>query len=159
MIEGRRSTGSASDHACCSEEHKGDELWPALPGFGGTALVYPFMLTEGPHKRGLSLERIVDLVATNPARAYGLDPPQGRHRGRRRRRPRDRGPGREHPVTTELLLSAQDHTPFEGMELTGWPVRTLLRGRTVFADGETVGEPAGAYLKRPLITEQPLTAP
>jgi hypothetical protein len=36
------------------------------------------------------------------------------------------------------------------MELTGWPVRTLLRGRTVFADGEAVGEPAGTYLKRPL---------
>jgi hypothetical protein len=29
-------------------------------------------------------------------------------------------------------------------------VRTLLRGRTVFADGEPVGEPSGTYLKRPL---------
>ncbi|HKZ26933.1 MAG TPA: amidohydrolase family protein [Rubrobacteraceae bacterium] len=64
-----------------------------------------------------------------------------------------------HPVTTERLLSAQDHTPFEGMELTGWPVRTILRGQTVFADGEAVREPTGAYLKRPLTTEQPLTAP
>jgi hypothetical protein len=45
------------------------------------------------------------------------------------------------------------------MELTGWPVRTILRGRTVFADGEAVGGPAGAYLKRPLITEQPLATP
>jgi dihydropyrimidinase len=36
------------------------------------------------------------------------------------------------------------------MELTGWPVRTLLRGRTVFAEGAAVGEPAGTYIRRPL---------
>ena len=147
-----------SDHACCSEEHKEGDLWGALPGFGGTALVYPFMLTEGP-RRGLSFERIVDLVSTNPARAYGLDSRKGAIAVGADADLAIVDMDQTHPVTTERLLSAQDHTPFEGMELTGWPVRTLLRGRTAFADGETVGEPAGAYLKRPLITEQPLTAP
>jgi dihydroorotase-like cyclic amidohydrolase len=61
-------------------------------------------------------------------------------------------------VTTERLLSAQEYTPFEGMELTGWPVRTLLRGKTVFVEGEAVGEPVGAYLKRPLASERPHAA-
>jgi dihydroorotase-like cyclic amidohydrolase len=64
-----------------------------------------------------------------------------------------------YPVTTERLLSAQEYTPFEGMELTGWPVHTLLRGRSAFAEGEGVGEPAGAYLRRPLTSEQSLAAP
>jgi dihydropyrimidinase len=64
-----------------------------------------------------------------------------------------------HPVTTGWLLSAQEYTPFEGMELTGWPVRTILRGQTVFAGGEPVGESLGTYLKRPLTTGQPLAAP
>jgi dihydroorotase-like cyclic amidohydrolase len=64
-----------------------------------------------------------------------------------------------HPVTTERLLSAQEYTPFEGMELTGWPIHTLLRGRSAFAEGEPVGEPAGMYLQRPLTSEQPLAAP
>jgi len=147
-----------SDHACCSEEHKEGDLWSALPGFGGTALIYPFMLTEG-RKRGLSLERIVDLVSTNPARAYGLAPRKG---GIAIGADADLAivdMDQTNPVTTERLLSAQEYTPFEGMDLTGWPVRTLLRGRTVFADGEAVGEPIGAYLKRPLTTEQPLTTP
>ena len=53
-----------SDHACCSETHKEGELWKALPGFGGTALLYPYMLTEG-LARGLSLER-VDPSAPDP---------------------------------------------------------------------------------------------
>src|ERR687897_2432892 len=65
-----------SDHACCSEEHKEGDLWQALPGFGGTAPIYPFILTEG-LKHGLSLLRCVELVATNPARAYGLGARKG----------------------------------------------------------------------------------
>jgi dihydropyrimidinase/allantoinase len=146
-----------SDHACCSEEHKEGDLWQALPGFGGTALIYPFMLTEGP-RRGLSLERVVDLVATEPARAYGLHPRKGSITVGADADLAIVDLDETYPVTTERLLSAQDYTPFEGMELTGWPVRTILRGRTVFADGKPVGEPIGAYLRRPLGAEQPLAA-
>jgi dihydropyrimidinase/allantoinase len=145
-----------SDHACCSEVHKEGDLWQALPGFGGTALLYPFILTEGP-KRGLSLGRCVELVATNPAWAYGLAPRKGAITVGADADLAIVDVDETHPVTTERLLSAQEYTPFEGMELTGWPVRTLLRGQTVFADGEPVGDPHGTYLKRPLATEQPMT--
>ena len=147
-----------SDHACCSEENKEGDLWQALPGFGGTALIYPFMLTEGP-RRGLSLERIVDLVATNPARAYGLDARKGSIAVGADADLAIVDMEESHPVTPERLLSAQEYTPFEGMVLTGWPVRTLLRGRTVFADGEAVGEPSGTYLKRPLAAERSTATP
>jgi dihydroorotase-like cyclic amidohydrolase len=140
-----------SDHACCSEEHKEGDLWQALPGFGGTALIYPFILSEGP-RHGLSLQRCVELVATNPARAYGIAPRKGSINVGADADLAIVDMDETHPVTTERLLSAQEYTPFEGMELTGWPVRTLLRGGTVFADGEPVGEPAGTYLKRPLAT-------
>jgi dihydropyrimidinase/allantoinase len=147
-----------SDHACCSEENKEGDLWQALPGFGGTALIYPFMLTEG-LRRGLTLERVVDLVATNPARAYGLDARKGSIAVGADADLAIVDMDESHPVTTERLLSAQDYTPFEGMELAGWPVRTLLRGRTVYADGEAVGEPSGTYLKRPLSAEKSTAGP
>jgi dihydroorotase-like cyclic amidohydrolase len=89
----------------------------------------------------------VEIAATNPARAFGLAPAKGAI-----------GIGADadlaiidmdatHAVTTERLLSAQDFTPFEGMELTGWPVQTLLRGRVVLRDGEPVGAPSGVYLR------------
>lgn len=146
-----------SDHACCSEEHKEGELWNALPGFGGTALMYPFLLTEG-MKRGLSLERVVELVSTNPARAYGLAPRKGAISVGADADLTIVDLDEKRTVTAERLLSAQEYTPFEGMELAGWPVRTLLRGRTVFADGEILGEPEGAYLRRPLAAEKPLAA-
>src|SRR5206468_3901245 len=46
----------ASDHAACPDDHKKkDDLWSSQPGFGGTALLYPVLVSEGFHKRGLSL--------------------------------------------------------------------------------------------------------
>ncbi|MFC7109471.1 hypothetical protein ACFQQB_59210 [Nonomuraea rubra] len=37
----------ASDHACCLEEHKGDDLWPARPGFGGRRCCIPCCSPRG----------------------------------------------------------------------------------------------------------------
>lgn len=139
----------ASDHACCMEAEKGDDVWPALPGFGGTALVYPVLISEGFHRRGLPLERVAELVAASPARAFACWPAKGAisvgsdadlalvdlHR--------------EQVVTPDLLHSAQDHTPFQGIALRGWPVRTILRGETAYLDGEVVGDPRGRFLMRP----------
>ena len=137
----------ASDHACCMEELKGDKIWPATPGFGGTALLYPVMISEGHLKRGIPLSRVVEAVSTQPARAYNVA-----------------GKGNLLPgydadftivdlektqtVTTELCKSGQDHTPFEGHDLTGWPVVTVVGGRVHFKDGEIIGEPGGQYIAR-----------
>jgi len=137
----------ASDHACCMEELKGDQIWPATPGFGGTALLYPVMISEGHLKRGIPLHRIAEIVSANPAAAYNL---------------KNKGsllPGSDadftivdlektQTVTPEICLSGQDHTPFNGVELTGWPVTTVVGGNVNFKDGEIVGEPKGTYIKR-----------
>jgi len=136
-----------SDHACCSEEKKEGDMWAALPGFGGSALLYPYLLTEGP-RRGLSIPRIVELASTSPARAFGLAPAKGAIALGADADLAIVDMEATHRVTTERLLSAQDFTPFEGMELTGWPVMTLLRGRVALRDGEPVGAPAGRYLRQ-----------
>jgi dihydropyrimidinase/allantoinase len=140
----------ASDHACCLEELKKDELWPAQPGFGGTALLYPVLLSEGYHKRGLPLERIAELASTNPARAYACYPRKGAIAVGSDADLAIVDLDLEQVVTPELLHSAQDHTPFAGVSLKGWPVRTIVRGRTVFANGEVAAPPMGEFLHRPL---------
>ena len=138
----------ASDHACCLEEHKGDELWPALPGFGGTGLLYPVLLSEGMHKRGLAPHRVAELVSGNPARAYGLWPRKGSLLVGQDADLAVVDPGLEQEVTAELLLSGQDHCPFAGREVRGWPVATVLRGRVAYRDGAVVGDPRGAFVAR-----------
>jgi dihydroorotase-like cyclic amidohydrolase len=135
-----------SDHACCGEEHKHGDLWSALPGFGGSALIYPYLLTEG-IDRGLTLERVVELVATNPAKAYGLYPRKGAIAIGADADLAVIDLERQEPVTAERLLSAQTYTPFEGLVLRGWPSMTLLRGTVVMSNGEPVGGPTGRYVR------------
>ncbi|MEV6299990.1 dihydroorotase family protein [Actinoplanes sp. NPDC051861] len=138
----------ASDHACCLEAEKGDELWPALPGFGGTALLYPILLSEGMHKRGLSPTRVAELVSANPARAYGLDGRKGNLLVGYDADLTIVDPDLEQEVTTDLLLSGQDHCPFEGRKVRGWPVATVLRGRIAYQNGQVVGSPTGQFVAR-----------
>jgi len=138
----------ASDHACCMEELKGDDLWPAAPGFGGTALLYPVLLSEGHHKRGIPLARIAEVASAAPAAAYNLYGRKGTI-----------AVGADadlavvdldltQTVTTELCRSAQDHCPFEGVEVTGWPVTTVVGGIAMLRDGEIAKTSPGKYLKR-----------
>lgn len=140
-----------SDHACCFEENKGGDLWTALPGFGGSSLLYPVLLSEGSHKRGLSLTRVAELVAANPAINFGLYPKKGTLMVGADADFAIIDMEKRQSVTPEILHSAQDFTPFEGMELSGWPVHTVLRGRRVFSEGHIVARPGiGQYIKRPI---------
>src|SRR5579859_1493181 len=66
-----------SDHACCILDMKQGGTWEAQPGFGGTSLIYPIMLSEGYHKRDLPLERVAALVSAQPAQTVGLYPRKG----------------------------------------------------------------------------------
>ncbi|GIF98695.1 dihydroorotase [Catellatospora citrea] len=138
----------ASDHACCLEENKGDALWPALPGFGGTALLYPILLSEGMHKRGLSPQRVAELAAANPARAYGLAGRKGSLMVGMDADLTIVDPELEQEVTTDLLLSGQDHCPFEGHKVKGWPVATIVGGRLTYRDGTVLGTPSGRFIAR-----------
>ena len=139
-----------SDHACCAEADKGEDLWKALPGFGGTALLYPYLVAEGHGKRGLGLTRVAELASANPARAFGLYPKKGTIAVGSDADLVVLDPDRERVVTPDVLHSAQDFTPFAGMRVRGWPTHTILRGRVVFQDGRVQGRPAGEYVKRPV---------
>ena len=87
-----------SDHACCATEQKYSaqfpkNIWLAKSGFGGTEYLLSGVLSEG-SKRGMSYNRMAELLAWNPARRYGVLA-EGRHRARLRRRPRAGRPARE----------------------------------------------------------------
>lgn len=141
-------TWVASDHACCMEEQKGDELWPALPGFGGTALLYPVLLSEGHLKRGIPLGRIAEVASAAPARAYNMYPRKGTIALGSDADLAVVDLELEQEVSVELCRSAQDHTPFEGMKVRGWPTSTILRGRPVFDGGEVSEGFSGEFIFR-----------
>jgi dihydroorotase-like cyclic amidohydrolase len=139
-----------SDHACCTEDLKQGGTWEALPGFGGTALLYPVLVSEGHHKRGLPLRRVAEIVSAQPAQAVGLFPRKGTIAVGADADLAIVDPNLEAPVTTDRLLSAQGHTTFEGFSVKGWPTHTIRGGQLVYAEGNVVGAPDGRYLKRPV---------
>jgi dihydroorotase len=56
--------------------------------------------------------------------------------------PEERG-----PLEVEWLRSRVGWSPYAGMELSGWPIVTVLRGRVAYRDHCLVGEPAGRPLR------------
>jgi allantoinase len=141
-----------SDHACCAEEVKGaggggGDIWLAKSGFGGTEYLLAGVFSEG-RRRGLSLHRIAELLAENPARRYGLltkgDIAVGLDADLALL-----DPDRRVTVNAAESPSGQGYTPFEGHELTGQVTATFLRGALAFEDGRMVGAPRGRYQRRP----------
>jgi dihydropyrimidinase len=58
-------------------------------------------------------------------------------------------PAKRVTVTNALLQHAIDYTPYEGMQVTGWPVITIRRGEVVSRDGVVQAElGTGRYLAR-----------
>jgi dihydropyrimidinase len=47
------------------------------------------------------------------------------------------------------MLHGSDYTPYEGLEVVGWPITTLLRGNVIAEGGAVVGHAGdGKFLKR-----------
>jgi dihydropyrimidinase len=130
-------------------EPEGVSVWKrkTTPREAVTAL--PVLITEGLHKRGLSLERIATLTSYNPARIFNLYPRKGALRVGSDADLVIVDINREKRVTKDMIKSASDFSLYEGVLLRGWPVTTVCRGRVIMRDGETVGERGwGEYLER-----------
>jgi dihydropyrimidinase len=116
----------------------------------------PMMLSEGVNKGRISIERLAQVASENPARIFGLYPKKGAIL-----------PGadadlvvvdlkRRAKITKELLHTVTPWSIYEGWDVTGWPVMTMVRGNIVMewpegASRATVTEAsAGQYLRRQL---------
>lgn len=117
-------------------------------GIPGVETRLPILFSEGVSKGRISLQRFVALTSTNPARLYGLYPQKGSIAIGADADLTLWDPGLTRAIRQADLHHDCDYTPYEGMEVTGWPVRTILRGRTIAQDGRPVSEPAGTYLPR-----------
>ena len=137
-----------SDHACCASEHKDTpDIFSARSGFGGAQYLLPALLSEG-GRRGLSLGRIAELLASNPARRFGIYPNKGEVAVGADADLVLLDPDRRFTIHAADSPSAQGHTPFEGIELRGQVEQTWLRGQLIYQHGAPPGTPRGRYLHR-----------
>lgn len=128
----------------------GEQDFSAVPnGIPGLGSRLPILFSEGVSKGRISVDDFVRLSSTNAANLMGLAPRKGRI-----------AVGvdadlvlwdaeKRVTITNALLQHAIDYTPYEGMEVTGWPVCTIRRGEVVMQDGRVQAEPgSGRYLPR-----------
>jgi dihydropyrimidinase len=101
--------------------------------------------TEGVGKRGMTLKRFADITATNAARIMGLYPKKG-----------VLAPGSDadivfiDPTIRKTLAKddfhVSDYSPWEGWQITGWPVLTILRGKVIAERGKLLGSTSDGRL-------------
>jgi dihydropyrimidinase len=107
------------------------------------------LIFQGVHDGRISLSRFVELVATAPAKMFGLYPRKGTI-----------APGSDADIVVfdpnhERVLSAQthhmnvDYSCFEGMKVRGLPELVMQRGRVLVEDGQFHGtEGQGRFIRR-----------
>lgn len=117
-------------------------------GVPGLAARLPIIFSEGVAKGHIDLPQFARLIAGNPAKLFGLPGKGGI------------APGndadlvlwdatKKTTLTNAHMQHAIDYTPYEGLEVTGWPVATVRRGEVVMQDGVVQAEPGtGRFLAR-----------
>lgn len=117
-------------------------------GIPGVETRLPILFSEGVKKGRISLNRFVELTATNHAKMYGLYPRKGTIAVGADADIAIWDPDRRETISQANHHHGADYTPYEGLEVVGWPVATILRGQFVVRDGEAVAERAGGYIVR-----------
>jgi dihydroorotase len=140
----------STDHAPHTREEKEPgwtDGWKAHTGTPSTQFYVPLLLDAAAAGR-ISLERLVELVATAPARVFRLAA-----KGRLE-------PGfdadvaivdldRELEIRDDIVLSKIGWTPYAGRRVRGTIETTLVRGRVVYDGGTVIGVPGWGRQARP----------
>ena len=132
-----------TDHVanCLKMKLEGEDIWAALSGFPGIGTLLPIMLSEGVNRGRISLEQLTRLTSTNAAKIFGMYPKKGSL---------DKGSDaditlidlkKEKKVTNEIFGGFSDYVIYEGWNLKGWPVKTIVRGELIADDFEVIGKP------------------
>ena len=131
----------STDHAPhLRAEKQRESIWDCAPGFPGVETSMPLMLTEVSRGR-LTLPQYVRMACAAPARAFGLYPRKGVLAVGADADIVLVDMAKRSAISAAGLHSIGNATPFEGFEVAGMPVRTLVRGHTVALDGRPVGTP------------------
>jgi dihydroorotase len=134
-----------SDHAPHTREEK-DKTYPDTPSGMPGVQTLPTILLDHVNAGRMTLERFVDLTSTGAARIFGIASKGRITRGfdadftivdlKKKRK-----------IENSWIASRCGWTPFDGMTTTGWPVATIIRGKTVMRDHALVLPSQGAPLR------------
>jgi dihydropyrimidinase len=106
----------------------------------------PLLYSEGVRKGRISLERMVAVTATNPAKLFGLYPRKGTIAVGADADVAIWDPDLTRTIRDEDILSNGKFTIFAGWEVTGWPTVVIRRGEIAYENGRIVAAPGSGHL-------------
>lgn len=109
-------------------------------GLPGIELRLPLLFSEGFVKGRITLNHFVALAAGNVSKIYGLEHVKGSVTEGRDADIAIWDPAVTRVVRAEDLHDNMEYTPYEGMQLTGWPTTVIQRGRVIIEDGQLSAE-------------------
>jgi dihydroorotase-like cyclic amidohydrolase len=126
-----------SDHCDYDLASRHGDLWEVGPGLtSGVTMILPVLLSKGVNEGRITMERLVEVTSANTARLFGFAPAKGsitvgsdadmvvvdlEH---------------EVVITSEVIHSFSDYTPYEGMKVRGWARSTIVGGEILYDRGE-----------------------
>ena len=134
-----------SDHAPHSKEDK-NKRYPTSPsGMPGVQTILPIMLNHINNKK-LNLEQLIKLMCENPCKIFSI---------------KNKGyikegydadltivdMNREQTIKNEMMATKCGWTPFHDMTIKGFPVATIINGKTVMSNGKVITESSGQPLE------------
>ena len=124
-------------------------IWTAWGGNPGVEHLLPIMLSEGVNRGRISLEKMVEVCCANNAKAMGIYPQKGVIRVGSDADLVIVDLNKKMKISAETDHMLTDYSLWEGWEVKGWPVFTMLRGNVIVEDGKVVAKPGiGKYLPR-----------
>lgn len=135
----------ATDHAPHTAEEKANPYPQAPSGIPSIENSLPLML-DSVNRGRLTLPELVQLMAAGPAQTWCI------HNKGRLREGYDADLtlvdlSHKRTIEDSKQWSKAGWSPWNGRSVTGWPVRTIVMGRTVVKDGRIVAKPSGQPLR------------
>lgn len=139
-----------SDHCDYEAATREGNLWEVGPGLpSGVTMILPVML-NGVNEERITIEQLVALTSANAARLFGFAPAKGTIAVGSDADLVIVDLDREVKITSALLNSFSDYTPYEGMTFKGWPRTTICGGAIVYDQGQVADDSShrGRVLKQ-----------
>ena len=144
----------STDHCGFSKSHKalGEGAFQATPkGLPGMELRLPLIYTAGVATGKISVNKMVELLCTNPAKIFGMYPQKGTIQVGSYADLTLVDVDKERTLSSNSMHSPVDWSPYEGMKLKGFATTTILRGKVVVDEtGVKCTKGCGHFIPRKL---------
>lgn len=137
------------------QKEAGREFFGKIPnGAPGIETRMPLLYGVGVGEEKISLQKMVEVSATNPAKIFGMYPQKGTIGIGSDADLVIMDPDKDVILRKKKLHEHVDYTPYDGIRVKGYPIMTIANGKIIMEQGQFVGElGAGNFIKRkaPLI--------